>query len=264
MSKLYLECYSGISGDMFVASMLDLGASQKVLEEVLASLPLEGYKTEITRVKKSGLDVCDFNVVLEHDNHDHDMDYLYGEHHHEHHHHHHEHRHLHDILHIIDHGKMTDGARELAKKIFTILGEAEAKAHGTTLDEVHFHEVGAVDSIVDIVSAAVCFDNLGIDEVYIPVIYEGTGTVNCAHGTLPIPVPAVNNIVSGHHLPMHIDTLKGELITPTGAAIASAIMTSCELSETFTIKKTGVGAGKRAYERPSLLRAMLIETPRHQ
>lgn len=263
MSKLYLECYSGISGDMFVASMLDLGASQKVLEEVLASLPLNGYKTEITRVNKSGLDVCDFNVVLEHDNHDHDMDYLYGEHHHEHH-HHHEHRHLHDILHIIDHGEMTEGAKDLAKKIFTILGEAEAKAHGTSIKEVHFHEVGAVDSIVDIISAAVCFDDLSIDEVYIPVIYEGTGTVNCAHGTLPIPVPAVNNIVSSHHLPLHIDTIKGELVTPTGVAIASAIVTDTVLPETFTIKKTGVGAGKRAYERPSLLRAMLIETtPRH-
>ena len=96
------------------------------------------------------------------------------------------------------------------------------------------------------------------------VIYEGTGTVNCAHGTLPIPVPAVNNIVSSHHLPIHIDTIKGELVTPTGAAIAASIVTSHTLPSTFTIKKTGIGAGKRAYERPSLLRAMLIETtPRH-
>ena len=192
------------------------------------------------------------------------MNYLYGEHtHHEH--HHHEHRHLHDILHIIDHAQMTDHAKELAKKIFTILGEAEAKAHGTSIEEVHFHEVGAVDSIVDIISAAVCFDDLGIDEVYIPVIYEGIGTVHCAHGTLPIPVPAVNNIVSSHHLPIHIDTIKGELVTPTGAAIAASIVTSHTLPSTFTIKKTGIGAGKRAYERPSLLRAMLIETdPRHQ
>ena len=171
---------------------------------------------------------------------------------------------MHDILHIIDHAQMTDHAKELAKKIFTILGEAEAKAHGTSIDEVHFHEVGAVDSIVDIISAAVCFDDLGIDEVYIPVIYEGTGTVHCAHGTLPIPVPAVNNIVSSHHLPIHIDTIKGELVTPTGAAIAASIVTSHTLPSTFTIKKTGIGAGKRAYERPSLLRAMLIETtPRH-
>ena len=245
MNQLYLECYSGISGDMFVASLLDLGASKEVLEEVLSSLPLTGFKTEITRVNKSGLDV-------------------YGEHTHHEHHHHHEHRHLHDILHIIDHAQMTDHAKELAKKIFTILGEAEAKAHGTTIEEVHFHEVGAVDSIVDIISAAVCFDDLDIDEVYIPVIYEGTGTVNCAHGTLPVPVPAVNNIVSSHHLPIHIDTIKGELVTPTGAAIAASIVTSHTLPSTFTIKKTGIGAGKRAYERPSLLRAMLIETtPRH-
>ena len=134
MNQLYLECYSGISGDMFVASLLDLGASKEVLEEVLSSLPLAGFKTEITRVNKSGLDVCDFNVILDHDNHDHDMNYLYGEHTHHEHHHHHEHRHLHDILHIIDHAQMTDHAKELAKKIFTILGEAEAKAHGTSID----------------------------------------------------------------------------------------------------------------------------------
>ena len=198
MSKsLYLECGSGISGDMTVAALLDLGADQEVLEKALESLQLPGYKTAVTRVKKSGLDACDFNVILdaEHENHDHDMAYLHGdmakahghgeehpaheqehthdhdhnqEHPHDHnhththdhayshdhahageHHHHHEHRGLPEILTIIRRGDLTPGARALAERIFQILAEAEAKAHGVPLDQVHFHEVGAVDSIVD-------------------------------------------------------------------------------------------------------------------
>lgn len=268
--KLYLECYSGISGDMTVAALLDLGADEKVLRKALASLPVEGFKIEIKRVKKAGLDVCDFNVILdkEHENHDHDMDYLHGEHHHEHHHehehnhhhhHHHEHRTLHDILHIIDHADMTYEAKKTAARIFTILGEAEAKAHGTDLDHVHFHEVGAVDSIVDIAATAVCLDNLGITDVIIPCLYEGYGFVNCQHGTMPVPVPAVTNIAAANNLNLHFTDVEGELVTPTGAAIAAAIKTSDKLPKSFTIEKIGTGAGKRNYKRPSLLRAMIIK-----
>lgn len=268
--KLYLECYSGISGDMTVAALLDLGADEKVLRKALDSLPVEGFKIEIKRVKKAGLDVCDFNVILdkEHENHDHDMDYLHGEHHHEHHHehehnhhhhHHHEHRTLHDILHIIDHADMTYEAKKTAAGIFTILGEAEAKAHGTDLDHVHFHEVGAVDSIVDIAAAAVCLDNLGITDVIIPCLYEGYGFVNCQHGTMPVPVPTVTNIAAANNLNLHFTDVEGELVTPTGAAIAAAIKTSDKLPESFTIEKIGTGAGKRNYKRPSLLRAMIIK-----
>lgn len=263
--KLYLECYSGISGDMTVAALLDLGADEKVLRKALDSLPVEGFKIEIKRVKKAGLDVCDFDVILdkEHENHDHDMDYLHGEHHHEHHHehnhHHHEHRTLHDILHIIDHADMTYEAKKTAAGIFTILGEAEAKAHGTDLDHVHFHEVGAVDSIVDIAAAAVCLDNLGITDVIIPCLYEGYGFVNCQHGTMPVPVPAVTNITAANNLNLHFTDVEGELVTPTGAAIAAAIKTSDKLPKSFTIEKIGTGAGKRNYKRPSLLRAMIIK-----
>lgn len=263
--KLYLECYSGISGDMTVAALLDLGADEKVLRKALDSLPVEGFKIEIKRVKKAGLDVCDFDVILdkEHENHDHDMDYLHGEHHHEHHHehnhHHHEHRTLHDILHIIDHADMTYEAKKTAAGIFTILGEAEAKAHGTDLDHVHFHEVGAVDSIVDITAAAVCLDNLGITDVIIPCLYEGYGFVNCQHGTMPVPVPAVTNITAANNLNLHFTDVEGELVTPTGAAIAAAIKTSDKLPKSFTIEKIGTGAGKRNYKRPSLLRAMIIK-----
>ena len=270
MNQLYLDCPSGISGDMAVAALLDLGADEQVLRQVLESLPVSGYGIKTSRVQKSGLDACDFNVILDeaHENHDHDMEYLHGHdgnhHGHAHHHHHHEHRGLKEIMEIIQQGEMTEGARALAVKIFQIIGQAEAKAHGVPEDQVHFHEVGAVDSIVDIVAFAVCFDNLGITEVILPKLNEGTGTVRCQHGILPVPVPAVANIVSEWHLPLHIMDVAGEFVTPTGAAIAAAIFTGSRLPETFYIKKIGLGAGKRHYERPSLLRAMLIETPEQE
>lgn len=263
--KLYLECYSGISGDMTVAALLDLGADAQALEQALKSLPMKGFETRISRVKKAGIDACDFNVVLKHDNHDHDMEYLHGEKGHHHHHfpfnlfHHHHHRGLNDIVKILQGSGLTERAKALAIRMFNIIAEAEAKAHGLPIDEVHFHEVGAVDSIVDISAVAVCLDNLDIDEVIVPVLYEGTGTVRCQHGVLPIPVPAVANIVDAHHLNLHITGTKGEFVTPTGAAIVAAIRTSDALPENFKVLRTGIGAGKRNYERPSLLRAMLIE-----
>ena len=284
-NKLYLECTSGISGDMAVAALLDLGASREKLKKVLKSLPVKGFDIKISRVVKSGIDACDFDVVLdkEHENHDHDMGYLHGHEHggyshnearhghehrehshehgesHSHHgHHHHEHRGLNEIMTIIDHADMADRARSYAKKIFTILAEAEAKAHNVPADQVHFHEVGAVDSIVDILSVAVCVDDLDVEEVIIPRLCEGSGTIRCQHGILPVPVPAVSNIVSAHHLKLHITPVQGELVTPTGAAIAAAFITSEKLPEDFTVEKIGIGAGKRQYECPGILRAMLI------
>ena len=156
MNKLYLECYSGISGDMTVGALLDLGADKKVLEYALNSLSIDGFKIKISRVLKSGLDVCDFDVILDKDNHDHDMNYLHGhtdsndeqnkaDSHDEHQHSHsHEHTNLKQILHIIDHAKMTENAKKIANNIFEILAKAEAKAHGVSIEDVHFHEVGAI------------------------------------------------------------------------------------------------------------------------
>lgn len=261
-NRLYLECYSGISGDMMVAALLDLGANRKKLEKVLDSLPNQGFTVKISRVTKAGLDACDFDVILNHENHDHDMDYLHGENHHHHHHHHshsQEHRNLLDIVKILEKIQMSENAKKIAKKIFQILAEAEAKAHGTTIDQVHFHEVGAVDSIVDIVAMAVCFEDLEIEEVILPVLYEGKGTVRCQHGILPVPVPATANIVEKYNLPLHVVDTEGEFVTPTGAAIAAAIRTTKKLPKEFLVQKIGLGAGKRNYERPSLLRAMFIE-----
>ncbi len=304
---LYLECNSGISGDMTVAALLDLGADRGALEAGLASLPLSGYRTEITTVFKSGLQACDFNVILDQDNHDHDMAYLHGdnaevhEHHHDHEHdHEHEHEHTHEHLHPHDHehdhphdhdhehdhahdhehshdhhhhdarnlqditaiieaGALTPGAKELALRIFRILAEAEAYVHGKSVDEIHFHEVGAIDSIVDIAAAAICLDNLHPDQVIISKLTDGMGQIRCQHGIIPVPVPAVTAVAAAHHLELSIRPIEGELVTPTGAAIAAAIRTSSRLPELFRIVKTGLGAGKRSYPTTGVLRAMILE-----
>ena len=279
MSKtLYLECYSGISGDMTVAALLDLGADREVLKESLKSLPVGGFRTEITRVKKSGLDACDFSVILEQDNHDHDMEYLHGseksyaghhehshevnhEHHHGHthsHEHPHEHRGMKEITEIIQKSEMTARAKKMAMRVFGILAQAESKAHGVPVEEVHFHEVGAVDSIVDIAAIAICMDNLDISNVIVPVLYEGTGFIRCQHGQIPVPVPAVTHIAETHKLKLKITDIQGELVTPTGAAVVAAFRTSDRLPEDFTMLKPGIGAGKRQYRCPGILRAMLI------
>ena len=262
---LYLECYSGISGDMAVAALLDLGVDAAKLEQALETLPLDGFSTRISRVSKAGIDACDFDVILARDNHDHDMEYLHGDHHHhhhhddDHHHHHHEHRSLAEVVDILERSGLSAGAKALAIKIFGIIADAEAKAHGLPREEVHFHEVGAVDSIVDIAAVSFCIDQLDVQDVIVPVLYEGTGTVRAQHGILPVPVPAVLNIAAAHNLDLHITSTPGEFVTPTGAAIVAALRTGTCLPAEFTVLKTGLGAGKRNYERPSILRAMLIE-----
>ncbi len=322
--KLYIECNTGISGDMVVASLLDLGADREVLEEVLESLisKMGGFDYKISQVTKAGIMACDFDVILDEDNHDHDMQYLYGhekssgiaegthghthshdhshdhshshdhthEHSHEHeythdhthshshdhnhdhshedhnhhdHDHHHVHRSLADVIEIINAAEMTASARELAIRIFTIVAEAESSVHGRSIDEIHFHEVGAIDSIVDIIAASVCYDNIvknnDIDETIITRLVDGTGTVRCQHGVLSVPVPAVLKIAELQKVPLSITSRQGEYVTPTGAAFAAAVMTTNSLPESFRIVRSGVGAGKREYEIPGMVRCMIVE-----
>ena len=302
---LYLDCSSGISGDMTVAALLDLGASEQRLRETLSTLPAHGFDVAVTRVKKSGLDACDFDVRLDaaHENHDHDMAWLYGhldasehehthahghdhleryksdrieaisdpivtdlqhsaEHDHEHahhHHHHHEHRSLADVCAIIDASAMSEHAKELAHAVFGKLAEAEAKAHGATPESVMFHEVGAIDSIVDICSVAICLDDLDVTAVIVPSLAEGHGTIRCAHGIMPVPVPAVVNLCQAADIALVPAPVAGELVTPTGAAIVAALRTDSALPASYAIERVGYGAGKRAYENCSgVLRAVLI------
>lgn len=285
---LYLDCFAGISGDMMAGCLIDLGADREKLEKALESLDLEGYRTEISRVKKAGLDVCDFSVLLDeaHENHDHDMEYLHGQfnnhvhmqdnymHNHEHIKEDHAHSHAHgtgqntvhshthrgllEINEIINHASISEQARKIALRIFAILAKAEAKAHGVPEQEVHFHEVGAVDSIVDIVAVAVCLDDLNITEVIVPYLCEGRGMVRCQHGMMPIPVPAVTNIVKCFQIAIRSTEVEGELVTPTGAAIVAAIRTKEKLPKHYQILSSGMGAGKRNYSRPGILRGMLL------
>lgn len=322
MQTLYLECSAGISGDMLVAALLDLGADQEALRKALDSISAKGFTYKISRVSKAGVACCDFDVILdaEHENHDHDMEFLHGagaaqehdhfhhhhdhedehehcHHHHEHeeghehchhhhahedehehchhhhdhegeyehchapheHHHAHEHRGLNEVNAIINAVDMSENAKKTALKIFDIIAAAESKAHAVPREQVHFHEVGAIDSIVDIVAIAVCLDSLHIEEVIVPELCEGRGCVRCQHGVLPVPVPATANIMQRYGLNVRLLPVQGEFVTPTGAAAVAAIKTGDELPEQFQIKAIGLGAGKRAYERPSILRAMLIE-----
>lgn len=268
---LYLECTAGISGDMAAAALLDVGADEAAVRRALDSLPVEGFSIEISRVTKSGLDVCDFNVVLddEHENHDHDLAYLHGHahgqgHSHGHSHDHgtghgHIHRGLRDIEEIIQAASMTDGAKELARAMFAIVADAEARAHGIPVDKVHFHEVGAVDSIADIVAIAVAVDSLAPAGVVVTDLPCGYGTVRCQHGLIPVPAPATAFIAQAHGIALTPVPVEGELVTPTGAAVAAALRTQDRLPERFVIKRIGMGGGKRAYETSGILRAMLIE-----
>ena len=275
MSKtLYIIPDSGISGDMTVGALLSLGADRTALEKALSSIPADGFKTAITRVDKSGQTATDFDVILEIPNHDHDMHYLYdpdyredaethSEGHHNGHHHDHHGRNLADVTEIINATDMTEGARSLALKIFGIIADAEAKAHETTVEQVHFHEVGAIDSIVDVIAAAVCIDSIGADRIVSLPLHEGCGRVRCQHGLLDVPVPAVKNIVEAYDLPLEIMGWQGEYVTPTGAAIVAAVSDEFITEEKFEnifqnkARVRGYGAGKREGQGTGLLTMVL-------
>ena len=239
---LFIEGSAGISGDMTVGALLSLGAGAERLKATLDSLKLDHEFSYVTSEKTSyGIAGTDFDVILPHL------------------HHHHEHRNLADVEAIIDRGDMSDNARALAKKAFRFVAEAEAKAHGKPVGEVHFHEVGAIDSIVDIVSAAVLCDDLGDPECVVTGLTEGTGTVMCAHGELPVPVPAVLNIAAATGIPLRPSETKGECVTPTGIALAAAFRTRSDMPSAYKVLGVGVGLGKRDYGRPAILRILRIE-----
>lgn len=283
---LYLECNSGISGDMTVGALLDLGADREVLLKVLGSLGVDGYHLHFGRKETCGLDAFDFDVHLEeeghHHGHGHDEGHGHdhghshsheeghghghdhGHSHEEGHGHSHIHRNLNDINQIIDNMDANDRVKGLAKKMFLIVAEAESKAHGLPIDQVHFHEVGAIDSIVDIISVAVCVDNLGVEDIVVSPLSEGRGHVHCQHGVLPVPVPATANIASAYGLELHLTDNDGEMVTPTGAAIAAALRTRMGLPAACRLLRIGMGAGNRTFRQANVLRAMLLETETDQ
>jgi hypothetical protein len=254
MKILCYDCFSGISGDMNLGAMLDLGVSSDTLISGLKKLDIGGWKLDITRDQRHGITGTRVSVIIEGvTGHEHEHDHPDG------HISHSGHRHLDEIEKIIIGSSLPAEVVALSMKIFRLIAEAEAVIHDKPVSEIHFHEVGAVDSIIDIVGAAICFTELGVEKVYVSDIELGSGMVKCEHGLLPVPAPATARIIAG--FPVHTGGVDFEATTPTGAAIIAALAEPAPAALKYTIKSTGYGIGqKNNPARPNILRAYLAET----
>ncbi|MGH4126110.1 MAG: nickel pincer cofactor biosynthesis protein LarC [Clostridium sp.] len=260
MKILYYDCFSGISGDMNLGALLDLGVDEKYLIEELDKLRLNGYEIKVSRGIRKGIEGTKVDVMLQEHNHEHSHDengdgHLHG--HMSNNHNHHDQRNLKDIEKIIDCSELCSNVKELSKKMFMKVAKAEAKVHGKPLYEVHFHEVGAVDSIVDIVGAAICINHLNVDKIMSSSVELGGGFVKCAHGIIPVPAPATVEILKG--IPVKLGAVPFETTTPTGAAIIAVNVCEFKDNNNFTVNKIGYGIGNRDTEIPNVLRVMLVE-----
>jgi uncharacterized protein (TIGR00299 family) protein len=253
---LYLDCFAGASGDMLVGAMLDSGLDFELLRSALLKLGVEGYELSLGRVDRSGISAAKFDVHLTGEPHSH-------EHHHNHEHSHghrrqSHHRSLSEIKGIISSSNLSELVKQRAQAIFQRIGEAEAKIHNVPIETVHFHEVGAIDSIVDIVGACVAFDALKIERIISSPLHVGSGTFQCAHGTYPVPGPATAELLKG--VPIYSKDVEGELVTPTGAAIISTLAEGYGPMPMMKIENIGYGAGTRDYPKfPNALRAIIGE-----
>jgi uncharacterized protein (TIGR00299 family) protein len=261
MKILYFDCFSGISGDMTLAALLDLGVDKDRLTGELKKLGIDGWEIKVSDVSKHGIGAKHADVLVDNKGHAHAHKWFHHHHHHDPNPNAHVHRTMADITRIIDGSGITDRAKDLAKRIFMRLAVAEAKIHGSTPGEVHFHEVGAVDSIIDIVGTAVCIDLLSPDRVYASVVHDGYGFVKCQHGTIPVPVPAVVEVLAARGAGFKQLDVEGELTTPTGAAILAELAESFGPMPEMKLLKTGYGAGTKEYAAPNLLRVVWGESP---
>lgn len=242
MRALYLDCFSGISGNMLLGALLQVGLPEEILRKNLALLPVHGYDLSIQEVKKCGIGAVYVDVQL-HDDHHHG---------HEQHHHHH-HRRLSDILKIIDSSQLSLKIKADSRKVFLTLAQAEAKVHDISIEEVHFHEVGAVDAIIDIIGTVIGLDYLGIEAIYTSPLQVGNGFVKCAHGLMPIPAPATAELL--RNIPYQHGEMNKELVTPTGAAVIAALGTGHGgMPANFLSKAIGYGAGTWDLAIPNVLR----------
>jgi uncharacterized protein (TIGR00299 family) protein len=283
MKSLYLDIFSGISGDMFVGALIDLGVDAHQLEHELAKLGLEGYHLHVSRQQRAHIAGTKFDVDLEHEHahehqparkhahahahhgEEHGRDHDHGHHHHEDHDHHDDEHHHHgrtfaDIKELIHHSRLSDWVKQKSVAVFERVAIAEGKIHGRPADQVHFHEVGALDSIVDIVGACVALELLGKPRVLAAPVVEGTGWVNCAHGRFPVPTPATLEILGARRVPVSQCDEPHELITPTGAALLAEFVESFGPMRGLAPIKIGYGLGTRENKtRPNVLRAVLCE-----
>lgn len=238
MKIAYFDCFAGISGDMTLGALIGVGADPEKLRESLSSLGVDGYRIEVGTTEKSHIAATDVEVVLEH--------------------HQHHHRRLGDILTIIDGSDLSDWVKEKSRLIFTKLAEAEATVHGSSPSDVHFHEVGAVDAIVDIIGTAICLELLGRPKIISSPMPTFQGFATGSHGTFPLPAPATMELLKG--VPWREVGAEGELVTPTGAAIVTALASSFGPMPPMSVEKVGYGAGTRDYGFPNVLRVMLGES----
>jgi pyridinium-3,5-bisthiocarboxylic acid mononucleotide nickel chelatase len=295
MRIAYLECFSGMSGDMFLGALVDAGVPPRLLEETVAALGVEA-RLEISRVVRSGISATKVDVLVKgekdlpreeflakegtataHANAGHEHSHHHAEHHHDdqqHHEHHHHHDHasatdaaaqthvhgrgLSEIREIISKSAISQSAKSKAISIFEALGAAEAKIHNTSIEKVHFHEVGAVDALVDIVCAAVGAEQLDVDQIVCSPLNVGGGTVKCAHGTFPVPAPATVELLQD--APVYSSGIQAELVTPTGAAIVKTLAARFSVFPEIKIEKSGYGAGTRDFPgHPNVVRLTIGE-----
>jgi len=235
MKTLYFDCFAGASGDMILGALVGVGVDRHALLEHLSLLNVSGYEIDFETVDRSGISATRAHVRTAHE---------------------HAHRHLGDILKIINESRLSDGVKERAARIFTRLGEVEAKIHNVAVERIHFHEVGALDAIVDVVGACIGFELLGIERFVCSELHVGSGMVEMAHGRFPIPPPAVAELLKD--APVYSTDIKGELVTPTGAAIISTVCQEFGPLPKMKIGQTGYGAGTREYQNfPNVLRLMI-------
>lgn len=232
---LYFDIINGISGDMTIATLLDLGIPKEVFLDEIYKLNLDGeFEINIEQKNESGIVGTKVEVITKEVN---------------------SHRHLSDIYDIIDKSSLNDFVKEKSKEIFMVIAQAEAKVHGTTIDKIHFHEVGAIDSIVDVVSACILVDLLSVDKIYSTSVPVGSGFVRCDHGIMPVPAPATIEILKD--TPIKLNTVKGECTTPTGAAIIKTLCDEFIDVLEFEVKQIGYGMGHKKFEVPNILRSVL-------
>lgn len=236
MKIAYLDCFAGISGDMFLGALVDLGVSLEEMREELAGLGLTGFELSARPVTRQGIGGTKVDVKVTEDQ---------------------PHRHLQDIVSILDNSQLESSIKQDAKNIFNLLALAEGKIHGCSPESIHFHEVGALDAIVDIVGTLIGIKKLEVQEIFCSPLNVGRGTVHCAHGVMPVPAPATTEILQG--LPIYAAGPAVELVTPTGAVLAKYLAQGFGAMPAMTLQKAGYGAGDRETEMPNLLRIMVGE-----
>ncbi len=236
MNTAYFDCFSGISGDMCLGALVDAGVDFDAWRQMLGGLPVEGYALRRDRVLRNGISAVSVHVELTSAQPE---------------------RGLGEIKQIIDSGGLPDQVRNTSKAVFENLARAEAKIHATTPEKIHFHEVGAVDAIIDVVGTVLGLHMLGVDRVLVSPLPMGRGFIRCAHGVMPSPAPAALGILAGGRLSVYGVDVEMELVTPTGAALAVTLSSGCGTMPLMRVSRVGYGAGKREYDRPNLLRLII-------